>query len=218
MVLHVLGSWVVLAIVCGKCHRSGLVRLGDRWGDISGILQPGKERGLPHPPNPPQPPVPCSPFQPSYLPSPYLDRLLGTCWALSCCRSSWTTAEWTQVSVWDDAHPSPVSRSSLPVPPPPPQPVRAENEALLQMLTALLAPAVPQAARSRWRVLPFPGPMLDSRKKGVHCWKNTLSALKKFATLVNCREALSPREGPQVLPPRLPVLVVVFCFCFLIFT
>lgn len=76
-------------------------------------LSEGKSLGLPHPPNPPLPSFRCCPLQPSYLPSLCLDRLSGTCWALSCCRFSWTTAGWTQVSVRKDSLPIPGSRKEL---------------------------------------------------------------------------------------------------------
>lgn len=60
---------------------------------------------------------PCSPFQPSYLPSPCLGRPSGTCWALPCCESLWTTAGWTQVSVCGGSQPIASSVKQLPLAP-----------------------------------------------------------------------------------------------------
>lgn len=145
----------------------------------------------------------CSPFQPSYLPSPCLDRLLGTCWALSCCGSLWTMAGWTQVSVCEDAHPI---ASSAKQPPPNPQPTRAENEASAahcRLLTHLFTPAAPS----------------DSQERTAHTSSYQACAghrggvlLKKTHFLPSKSlqwETLRPGAGPQVLPPQLPILVVI---------
>lgn len=81
--------------------------------------------------------------QPSCLPLPCLARPSGTCWALSCCRSLWTMAVWTLVSLcWEHC---------LGAPPPPiqPGPGSCNSPNLVFLLPVWLYSCSPSANRAR---------------------------------------------------------------------